>query len=257
MNLLEVKNISKYYRLYGSGTLKVLENINFNIPSEEAGSIISIIAPFGAGKSTLMKVISSVVLPDEGNILLNGKEYSGFTGGIIYLPERPVSFPWLSVRGNIQMALNLPVNKHKPEITDIISLIGLNGYEDHFPDNFSYGFRFRISLGRAIAVNPEIILIDDSFKQMDTLTRNEMYDLIRKVSSVTGKTFILATTSISEAASISRRIFFMKKNPGRIFYDLSVSDEKIQDKANINLIREEIESIYKKENLTDTIQIMI
>ena len=142
-------------------------------------------------------------------------------------------------------------------LDEIISLIGLSGYENYFPDNSSYGFRFRISLGRALAVDPEIILIDDSFRIMELTTRNEIYDLVKKVNSLTGKTIILATTNITEAVLLSDRILFMDKNPGRIFNDLKLREEMIKNDAYVNSVRGEIEEIFKKENIQHTLQLTI
>lgn len=256
-NMLELRNISKDYPLPGGGNQRVLENINFDIPLQDSGKILSILAQFRSGKSTLLKIISSIEKPDQGVLNFSKNEYPNETGRIIYLPENAASYPWLSVQGNLEMALKLTKNKGKLSLKEIISLVELTGYENHYPHNSSYGFRFRISLGRALAVDADIILIDDSFRLMDLITRNEAYDLVKKVNGSTGKTIVLATTNITEAVLLSNRILFMKKNPGRIFYDMRLKDAPVRDDIYVKSVRGEVEEVFKKENLPHTLQLTI
>ncbi len=256
-NILELRNICKDYLLPGGGNLRVLDNINFEIPAEDSGKIISILAQFRSGKSTLLKIISSIEKPDQGVINFSKNEYPNETGRIIYLPENAVSYPWLSVQGNLEMALKLNKNKKKLSLKEIISLVELTGYENYFPHNSSYGFRFRIALGRALGVNPEIILIDDSFRAMDLITRREIYALVKTINSSTGITFILATANITEAVELSERLLLMKKNPGRIFYDLRMQKSSLKDLTYLNNTRDEIQRIFRKEDLPHTLQLTI
>ena len=145
----------------------VLENIDFSIiQNPEAGQIISILAPYGSGKSTLLRIIGGIENPSAGEVLLNNVNYKTSAQKIIYLSEEPSSFPWLNVRHNLMFASEINSNNGiEKNINNIISLVGLNGYENHFPDNASIGFRFRISLARALIINPKFILIDDSLKE--------------------------------------------------------------------------------------------
>ena len=255
--LLEVRNISKYFSPAGGGKVQVLENINFEIPAEESGSIISILAQFRSGKSTLLRIIAGLEHPDEGSVILGKNAYENDTVRIIYLPETAASFPWLSVKQNIEMALKLSSKQKKLSLDEIISLVGLTGYENYFPDNSSSGFRFRISLGRALAADPEIILADDCFRIMDAVTRNEIYELVKNVNRSTGKTIILATANITEAVLLSGRILFMRKNPGRIFHHISLKDNALKDEEYINSVRAGIEDVFKKENMLESLQLTI
>jgi NitT/TauT family transport system ATP-binding protein len=155
------------------------------------------------------------------------------------------------------MALKLNKNKERMSLNEIISLIELTGYESHFPDNKSYGFRFRIALGRALAVNPLFVLADDSFRIMDPETKTEIYDLIKNICSKSEITFIAATADISEAVILSDRILLMRKNPGRIFYDYRKRDSSLKDWSDLNGFREEIQRLYRNEDLPQNMQLTI
>lgn len=245
---LAVNNLTKFYSGIAGSKIHVLDELSFLINTGNE-NIISILAPFGAGKSTLLKIICGIEEPDSGEILLNKKKYSSCDSDIILIPEEPSSFPWLNVEQNINLALNL-TNKNEYKINDLVSFAGLAGYEDHFPNNKSLGFRFRISLARALAVNPKIILLDDPFKKVDPETRKELYDVIKLISEKLNVIFILATTNISEAIYLSERIFMMKKNPGKIFNEMKLEKNKndIKDETFFS-IRKEIESSFKLEKV--------
>jgi ABC-type nitrate/sulfonate/bicarbonate transport system ATPase subunit len=107
----------------------------------------------------------------------------------------------------------------------------LTGYENHHPHNESLGFRFRISLARALAVNPEFILLDDPFKRMSSITKDEIYELLRSIEEKFKVSFILATTNIAEAVYLSNKIFLMKKNPGKIIEEIKLDAETLRKKG--------------------------
>jgi ABC-type nitrate/sulfonate/bicarbonate transport system ATPase subunit len=261
---LKITGLKKYYSgLGGNPAFKtlVLDNIDFTIPLDEnRGKIITILAPYGAGKSTLLKIISAVETPSEGKILLDGKEYDKPEGKIVYIPENPSSFPWLNVKENIEFGLKEPaVNNDK--VSNLISVVGLTGYEDHVPHNKSTGFRFRIALARALAAGPALVLIDDSFKNMKLLTKKELYDLVVRIKEELKINFLIATTNIHEAILLSDEIFMMKKDPGTIFKTMNVPVEINRGEFRINneiiSLRNEIESYFRGENVDDSISFSI
>lgn len=256
-NLLSVQNLSKSYTSVSGLRLTILKDLNFSFNTvHEKGKIISILAPFGAGKSTLLRIISGLENADEGKILLNEEKFETANGEIAYIPEKPASFPWYDVRKNIELPVKAASVKNPNSVNNLISIVGLSGYEDHFPHDSSYGFRFRITLARALAVNPKLILIDDSFKIMDAETRNEIYFLIRRISRELNINFLVATTNIHEAIFLSDEILLMKKNPGFIFNQISVHEKfrsaefKVTDE--VISFRNEIESLFRKEDNIET-----
>lgn len=261
---LKITGLKKYYTgLHGDSAFKtlVLDNINFTVPlGEDSGKIVTVLAPFGAGKSTLLKIVAAIESPSEGKIFLHEKEYTEPDGSIVYIPENPSSFPWLTVKDNIQFGLKDP-GAAKDIVNNLISTVGLAGYEDHIPHNKSIGFRFRISLARALAANPSVVLIDDSFRNMKPDTKKEIYDLVIRIKDELKINFLAATTNIHEAILLSDEILLMKKDPGTIFKSLSLPDGLNRRNQGLNEsimpFRNEIESYFRGENIEGSINFSI
>ncbi len=237
--MIKVKNISKSYSdEYGYKT-NLLKNISFEMQEEE---ICSVIAPTGSGKSSLLKIIASLETQTEGELIDIDKNK------LIYIPSEPSSFPWLNVKENILFEIENPDDS---KFNDAIKLVGLEGYETHFPNNKSLGFRFRIMLGRAIMRNANLIVVDEPFSKMDGETKSELYKLIRAINHTKKITFLFATTNISEALFLSNKIFLMKKNPGEIFESIDVKlpdkrDDDIFTSEKFIQLRTHIENSFKK-----------
>jgi len=227
-SILKLDSIGKYYLAEAGLKINVLEDISFEIPVSNEGTITSILAPFGSGKSTLLKIISGVIEKDGGQIFYGDSQNKN----VPLIPEKPSSFPWMSAKQNIEFGLSLS-KKKKYSVDDLISLTGLSGYSDHHPNNKSYGFRFRISLARAMALNPSFILIDDSFKQMNNETKEEIHQLISDLSFSEKINFIIATTNLVEAIQLSDVIFLMSAKPGKIVHRIETGKKHSPELKNI------------------------
>jgi len=237
--MIEVKNISKEYADDNGFKNVILKDVSLNIPSEK---ITSVIAPNGSGKSLLLKIISGLEQATSGEVI-NSRDRK-----IVYIPSQPSSFPWLNVEENISLGLQ---KKDSSEIKSIIKFVGLEGYELFYPNNKSYGFRFRIALARSLAHNPAAILLDEPFHQMDLQTKKEILLLILEAQNTFKTTFLLATTNITEALFLSDNIYLMKKSPGEIISDLPVDlpkerNELIFDSEKFIQLRSQIEKSFKK-----------
>ena len=235
---LNIENISKRYTDKVGYNINLLKDISLTINPNE---FTTILAPVGSGKSSLLKIISDLDQPTEGIISVK-------FSNIVFIPSKPSSFPWLNVRDNIKFSSKFDSDK----IQEIINLVELHGYEDHYPNNKSEGFRFRISLARALANDPNMIVIDEPFNNLNTSTRKEIYQLVRKVSKETNIPFLMGTTNITEAIFLSDKIYLMKKNPGEIIDQLNIdlpSDRKneIMQTADFIKIRTTIENIFKEK----------
>jgi len=193
---IKIESISKKYSDLSGHTIQIFENIFFNI---EVGKVTTILAPVGKGKTSLLK---SVAYFGEIKSELNKKR--------IYIPKKPSSFPWLNVRENIIFNLN---KTDENIFKNVIKYVGLEGYEDHYPNNYSFGFRFRISLARAIINNPQLILIDESISFLPLKRKFELYTLIRKVASEMGIPIFYSTSSLLEAIRISDKILYFNQFP--------------------------------------------
>ncbi len=260
-NILELSGIKKIFSsVYGTKEI-VIGNISLIIDAN-CSKITSILASFGSGKSTLFKIISGVEKATSGEVILKGEKYLQAEGKIVLIPEKSASLPWLNVRKNIELACGLETcgkNAGSYEINDLINLVGLSGYENHYPHNSSSGFRFRICLARALMLNPVVLLLDDCFKKMDAATREEIYSLIHEISKKVDSYFLLATTNVIEALRLSGRVFLMNKNPATIYNEFEISGEFIQNYKDQKFIkyRRLIEEAYNKKNQLGTMNFSI
>ncbi len=254
MPLLEVKNLKMEFDLEASGKFQLFKDISFKIDENE--SFLSILAPFRTGKSTLLKIIAGLEKPSGGEVYLNGEIYGNPDGRIIYIPEKSSSLPWLNVAENISSCIHhtsFGLSQNNAKVEEIIGSIGLNGYENHYPDNESTGFRFRISIGRALALNPALILIDDTIKGCDNLTKKELFDMLKDIAVRTGIKFIFSTADVSAAARLSDRIVIMKGHPAEI-----VKEFRLKETGGINLnLISAIGDIFQKDKSDDSINFII
>ena len=240
--MIEVKNITKVFPDELGANRVLLNDISFIVPDEQ---ITSIITPEFAGKSTLLKIIAGLENPTGGSIVNS-------TGGIkVYIPSSPSSFPWLNVGQNIMVG-----NKSKSNVikSEFINLVGLEGYENYRPHNSSIGFRFRISLARALAQRPALILLDDPFKLMKQESRKELYFLVKEINKTTKTAFLFATSDITEALILSDRIILMKKGPLEIIQaqipGIPVSEDLILNNSeNFLKIKNQIELFLRNTDL--------
>lgn len=242
--LLKLESVTKYYSVDAGLKIYILEDINFEIPVSESGSVTTILAPAGSGKTTLLKIISGLTEFSSGKITLDSEKKNTLP----YIPEKPSSFPWLNVKENIELVINHSEEK-KYKFNELISLVGLTGYEDHFPHNKSIGFRFRISLARALALSPPLIIIDDSFKLIKEDSSEEIYSLVKSIVLKEKQCFILATTNISEAIMLSDNIILMSKKPGKIIKQIVIDNEEKHHFFNIKsekftVLKNEIENAF-------------
>ncbi len=250
--ILKLDSVGKYYFAEAGLKVNVLEDISFEIPFSNEGTITSILAPFGSGKSTLLKIISGVIKKDSGEISFGDSQMN-----IPLITEKPSSFPWMNVKQNIEFGLSLSKNK-KYSVDDLISLVGLSGYADYHPHNQSLGFRFRISLARAMALNPSLILIDDSFKQMNEESKEEIYQLISDLSSSEKLNFIIATTNLVEAIQLADVILLMSAKPGKIVHRIEKGKRHSPELRDIKSekfasLKSEIEEVFHSVHSITTI----
>ena len=259
--ILELRSVTKTFSDDYGTKKKVLEDISLNI-SGDSPKITSVFATLGGGKSTLLRLIAGIEKPDSGEVILNGGKYLQPEGKIVLIPEKSASLPWLNVIKNIELAYRLETcgkNGRRYEINDLISLVGLSGYENHYPHNDSFGFRFRISLARALLFNPVVLLLDDCFKKMDTVSREEIYSLVYDISRKIDTYFLIATTNISEAVRLSGKVLMMSKDPAKIYSEINVPEEFITDYKNDIFAgyRRKIEEAFNNENVSGIINFSI
>lgn len=214
MPLLELCNVGKSY---GSGPTRteVLRNVNLEI---EQGEFVAVVGYSGAGKTTLMSLVAGLLRPDTGVVKLNGKEVEG-PG-----PDRGVVFqnysllPWLTVYENIYLAVDQifsswPAEKKREHAERYISMVKLTPARDKRPAQLSGGMRQRVSVARALAMDPEILLMDEPLGALDALTRATLQSEIERIWRATRKTVLLITNDVDEGILLADRIIPLSKGP--------------------------------------------
>jgi len=228
--LLEIKNISKTVHCPAGSKVSILPKINFEIEKPGAGGqIVSITAASSSELTSFLKIISAIEVPSEGELFLSGKQYHRPAGKIVLIPEHPSSFPWLNVKQNVEFTFGSKEKRTEiinNKIKEAVSFVELESYETHFPDDNSLGFRFRISLARAIASSPEIILLDEPLKNLHGETKKEIFNLIAELPKIFNTTVLIASTNINDALMLSGKIFLMSRHPGRVADSIEIDRSK-------------------------------
>ncbi len=256
---LEIRSLSKSYVNDVGLNQIILEDVNFEIHSPESnGSFTTILAPFGSGKTTLLKIIAGLE-NYTGEVNLNRKGIPKPYNEIIYIPEKPSSYPWLNVRENIELPskLNKLDKSVSLEINELINLVGLSGYEDFYTSSDMSGFQLRIAIARALSFNPKLILLDDVLKNLDGETRLELIELLKNLTAKK-YSFLLAATNISDAILLSEKIYLMKKNPGQIVKQINIPKPiKIEDSEIITKYKSEIESELRSQGMLNSVLVSL
>lgn len=210
--IIEVRGVHKVY----GGSVVALKDINLDL---ERGQLTSLLGPSGCGKTTLLKIIAGLLEPDHGQVLVNGRPVTGPGPERAFVFQDFALMPWASVLRNAAFGLELQ-GMAKAEREDrarhYIAEVGLAGFEDKFPHQLSGGMRQRVGLARALAVNADVLLMDEPFSAVDEQTRRKFQEDLLRLREIEKKTFILVTHSIEEAVYLSDRIVLLSPRPGRV-----------------------------------------
>ena len=219
MNAAEpVVSISGVTKTFAQGNVTALQDIDLQL---EAGEFVSLIGPSGCGKSTLLRVIGDLVEPSSGAVTINGKtarqaridrDY-----GIVF--QDAVLFDWRTVGKNIALPLEMlgwDREKRRDRVREMTALVELTGFEDHHPWQLSGGMQQRVSIARALAFEPPMLLMDEPFGALDEMTRERLNLELLSIWEQLRSTVVFVTHSISEAVFLSTRVVVMSPRPGRI-----------------------------------------
>jgi len=185
------------------------------------GDFVSLIGPSGCGKTTLLRAIADLERPTSGDLFVNGllAEAAREKRAYGYVFQAPALFPWRTVERNVSLPLEImgiPADERKRRATEQLALVGLSGFERKFPWQLSGGMQQRVSIARALAFEPRLLLMDEPFGALDEITRDHLNLQLTRLWARTGKTCVFVTHSISEAVFLSTRIVVMSPRPGRI-----------------------------------------
>lgn len=209
---------------HSGGPLTVLNGIDCTIAS---GQFVCIIGPSGCGKSTLLSLVAGYATPSSGAVLVNGKPVSRPGPDRVMVFQSPALFPWLTVEGNVAYGLRLHVNRAassqwRERVAQLVRLVGLQGFERLYPTQLSGGMRQRVEIARALAVNPEILLMDEPLGALDALTRLSMQSELTRIWQETRKTILFVTHDIEEAVILADRVIVLTVRPSSVGDDIAV-----------------------------------
>ena len=216
--VLEARGISHYFpaNTYGGPPVCALEDVSFSI---RRGSFVVLVGPSGCGKTTLLRILAGLVLPSEGQALLDGEPNAHPQRRLGVVFQQANLMPWRSVRANVSLPLELagvPQAERTERADALIEHVGLAGFEDAFPAELSGGMAQRVAIARALISRPEVLLMDEPFAALDALTRERLsLDLLR-VWAARQQTVLMVTHNISEAVLMADEIVVMTPRPGRI-----------------------------------------
>lgn len=215
MNRIEIKNVYMNYHTLSAETV-ALKDINFTV---EGGEFVSIVGPSGCGKSTLLNIVSGLIEASSGDILVDGRVQEGYSNKIGYMFQKDQLFEWLTVLQNVSIGLKIKkmINEDaKIKLEKLLRNYNLWEFKDHYPRQLSGGMRQRVALIRTLALDPEVLLLDEPFSALDYQTRLNVSDEIYEIIKNEGKTAIMVTHDISEAVSMSSRVMVLSKRPAVI-----------------------------------------
>ncbi|MDP4163095.1 MAG: ABC transporter ATP-binding protein [Bacillota bacterium] len=223
MSFLSVQNIKHSY-FTKSTAVAALSDISLEV---KEGEFVSFLGPSGCGKTTLLSIISGLIEPTEGRVLLEGQPISLADAKIGYMLQQDYLFPWKTIEENILLGLKLSkrlTEQSKSASLNLLRQIGLIGVETQLPKQLSGGMRQRVALVRTLATEPKLLMLDEPFSALDYQTKLKLEDLISATLKQFNKTAILVTHDISEAISMSDRVLLFSPGPGRLHKVFDIPD---------------------------------
>jgi NitT/TauT family transport system ATP-binding protein len=218
-------------KLFLEGTVVAFRNVELNVSSNE---VLCIVGPSGCGKTTLLRCIGGLLAPSSGKVLIDGQIVNSPRSGVAIVFQHFGLLPWKTVVGNVAFGLKIDgvSGRHLAErVEHYIRLVGLAGFENHYPYQLSGGMQQRVGLARALATHPEILLMDEPFASVDAQTREVLQEELLRLHERERKTMVFITHSIDEALVLGDRVAVMATRPGRVKEVLTVNFARPRDPA--------------------------
>ena len=206
---------------FGAGS-PIIEDVSATIAP---GEFVSILGPSGCGKSTLLKLIAGLIPLTSGTITVDGMTPTHAREILSFIFQDPTLLPWRTVRANVQLGLELEGMARElryAKTEALLSLVGLSGVASAYPRELSGGMKMRVSIARALASSPRVLLLDEPFAALDEITRDRMNEELLRLYREQGWTVLFVTHSVAEAVFLSTRILVLAAHPGRLTHDVAV-----------------------------------
>lgn len=217
---LQMRNMSIAFERDGK-TIPVLENINLDIRN---GEFICVVGPSGCGKSTLLNVMAGFLSPAEGVVTIDGEVVRGPDPRRILVFQDHGVFPWLTVEGNIEFGLSrFSGAERKERVAHYVKMVRLQGFEHTYPPDLSGGMKQRLQVARALAMNPDVLYLDEPFGALDAITRVMMRNELLRIWQAERRTVIFVTHDVDEAVQLADRVVVLSSRPAKV-QDIQVVD---------------------------------
>ena len=250
---VDIKDLTKHF-----GALSVFDDVNLQVGEHE---FVSILGPSGCGKTTLLRIVAGIEQATAGAVMVDGEESTRPRRDMTLVFQNFRLLPWRTVEDNVAYGLRLRGHGRsgaRSQAQTYIRLVGLEGREKKYPYQLSGGMQQRVGLARALAIQPEILLMDEPFGALDAQTRELMQEELLRIWTADPKTVMFVTHSIDEAIVLSDRVIVMQANPGRIVEDIRIPFERPRSAAEIRTdprfveLRARMWSLLRQEPLTGT-----
>lgn len=254
---LTIDGIEKSFPHQEKGFVKVLDNIQLEI---EKGQFVSIVGPSGCGKSTLLYLVAGLERADKGEIRIAGKKITGPGAERVVVFQEAGLFPWLTILDNVTYGLllkGMPKNQAKKKALDMLKMVHLSNYIDAYPHQLSGGMQQRVSIARALVMEPDVLLMDEPFAALDEQTRMVLHNELIEIWKKTKVTILFITHNIREAVLLSEKIVIFETRPGKIkavFNAKVMKDGLMPNEGMVHLekkilasLQDEIEKVLKEE----------
>ena len=257
--LIQARDITLVFKSKDREPITALRGFNLEVGK---GEFVSIVGPSGCGKSTFLNLLLGLIKPDSGEMTLAGSPISGPGQERAMVFQEFGLLPWRTVRANVELGLELKgiaSPERAQRATELITLVGLKDFEHHYPHELSGGMKQRVGLARALATEPEVLLMDEPFAALDAQTRDLMQTELLQIGERTKKTVLFVTHSIEEAAYLSDRVIIMTARPGRAKETLEIRlprprDYEMRLTPQFNDIKSRIWDVLKEELISRTLQ---
>lgn len=249
---VELDHVTKFYE--AQEQLHALHEVSFGI---ERGEFVSIVGPSGCGKSTLLKIMAGLDSPSSGEVRFQGGSVRGPQSKISMVFQAFGLFPWRTVLENAAYGLEMrkiPKRERVEISSQYLEMVGLEGYEHMYPKQLSGGMKQRLGIARALAVDPEVVLMDEAFSAIDEVTADILREEVAEIHKDLGKTFVLVTHNLSEALELSDKVVVLSSRPAKVKKIFSVELERPRDRAHSSFIHMHKDILHlMKEELENTI----
>lgn len=222
LNVLSVQDIKENYQAE-NGEITALQNISFAM---EKGEFLSIVGPSGCGKSTLLSIIAGLLKPSSGGVYIKGEKIEGISSHIGYMLQRDNLLDWRTIQSNVMLGLEIRkaiTPQSKARVERLLKTYGLYEFKDKYPSQLSGGMRQRAALIRTLAINPDILLLDEAFSALDYQTRLTVTDDVYRILKQEQITTVMVTHDIPESISMGDRIMVLSARPATVKEILTIN----------------------------------